>query len=143
MYLLQKNKGVIRVKDIARVLRVKPPSVVDALKKLAEKGLIEYEKYDRILLTEEGRKIAEETYSKHLLLTEFFTNVLGIPPDIAEEDACQFEHYVHDITIQRIKEFISYIQENCPYVLKQFLKKVMEESEDSRKVGKVSNEHQG
>ncbi|MFA4646825.1 metal-dependent transcriptional regulator [Pyrococcus kukulkanii] len=142
MYLLQKNKGVIRVKDIAKVLHVKPPSVVDALKKLAEKGLVEYEKYDRILLTEEGRKIAERTYSKHVLLTEFFTNVLGIPPEIAEEDACQFEHYVHDITIQRIKEFISYVQEHCPYVLKQFLKKVREES-GSGKVGEVADEHEG
>ena len=63
MYILHKNKGVIRVKDIAKMMNVKPPSVVDALKKLAEKGLIEYEKYDRILLTDSGREIAEKTYS--------------------------------------------------------------------------------
>lgn len=67
MYILHKNKGVIRVKDIAKALNVRPPSVVDALKKLAEKGLIEYEKYDRILLTEKGRKLPKtripSTYS--------------------------------------------------------------------------------
>jgi len=126
MYILHKNKGVIRVKDIARMMNVKPPSVVDALKKLAEKGLIEYEKYDRILLTDGGREIAEKTYSKHVLLTRFFIDILGIPPEIAEQDACQFEHYVHEITVQRMKEFASYIQENCPYVLKQFLKEKLE-----------------
>lgn len=131
MYLLHKNKGIIRVKDIAKALRVKPPSVVDALKKLSEKGLIEYEKYDRILLTEKGRKIAEETYVKHRLLTEFFIDVLGIPPEIAERDACQFEHYVHDITVQRIREFAEFIQEQCPYVLKQFLKEKLTESSKS------------
>lgn len=37
MYLLQKNKGVIRVKDIAKILKVKPPSVVDALKNSAKR----------------------------------------------------------------------------------------------------------
>lgn len=93
---------------------------------------MEYEKHDRITLTEEGRKIAEETYSKHILLTEFFTNVLGIPPEIAEEDACQFEHYVSEVTVKRIREFITYIQENCPYVLKQFLKKVQEEDKNQK-----------
>jgi len=127
MYILHKNKGVIRVKDIAKMMKVKPPSVVDALKKLAEKGLVEYEKYDRILLTEEGKRIAEETYSKHLLLTRFFTDILGIPPEIAEHDACQFEHYVSKITVERIREFAQFIQEECPYVLKQFLKGKLEE----------------
>ncbi|WP_297506414.1 metal-dependent transcriptional regulator [Thermococcus sp.] len=129
MYILHKNKGVIRVKDIAKLMNVKPPSVVDALKKLAEKGLVEYEKYDRILLTEEGRKVAEETYSKHVFLTEFFIDILGIPPEIAEHDACQFEHYVSEITVQRMKEFAKFIQEQCPYVLKQFLKEKLEEKE--------------
>lgn len=122
MYLLHKSKGIIRVKDISRALGVKPPSVVDALKKLNEKGLVEYEKYDRILLTEKGKEIAESIYSKHRFLTGFFVDILGIPPEIAEQDACEFEHYVHDITVQRMREFASFLQEQCPYVLKQFLK---------------------
>jgi len=122
MYILHKNKGVIRIKDIARTMRVKPPSVVDALKRLAEKGFVEYEKYDRILLTEEGKGLAETIYSKHLLLTQFFIDILGIPPEVAEQDACQFEHYVHEITVRRMREFARFIQEQCPYVLKQFLK---------------------
>jgi DtxR family Mn-dependent transcriptional regulator len=131
MYLLHKNKGVIRIKDIAKALDVKPPSVVDALKKLREKGLVEYEKYDRILLTDRGKEIAENIYAKHQLLTKFFVDVLGIPPEIAEEDACQFEHYVHDITVKRIREFAQFIQEQCPYVLKQFLKEKLTEAPQS------------
>ncbi|CAD5243475.1 metal-dependent transcriptional regulator [Thermococcus camini] len=131
MYILHKNKGIIRVKDIAKMMRVKPPSVVDALKKLSEKGLVEYEKYDRILLTDAGRGIAEATYSKHLLLTQFFIDILGIPPEIAERDACQFEHYVSEITVQRIREFAQFIQEQCPYVLKQFIKEKLAENAES------------
>lgn len=128
IYLLQKNKGVIRVKDISKKLGVRPPSVVDALKKLSEKGFVEYEKYDRILLTKKGIEIAESTYQKHILLAKFFTEILGIPPDIAEEDACQFEHYVHEITAEKMKKFAQYIQDQCPYVLKQFLKEQKEKS---------------
>ena len=131
MYILHKNKGVIRVKDIAKMMRVKPPSVVDALKKLSEKGLVEYEKYDRILLTETGRKVAETTYSKHKLLTQFFIDILGIPPEIAEHDACQFEHYVSEITVQRIRAFARFIQEQCPEVLDAFLKEKAAEKEGS------------
>ncbi|KUH34071.1 iron-dependent repressor [Thermococcus celericrescens] len=131
MYILHKNKGIIRVKDIAKMMRVKPPSVVDALKKLSDKGLVEYEKYDRILLTDAGREIARATYSKHLLLTQFFIDILGIPPEIAEHDACQFEHYVSEITVQRIREFAQYIQEQCPYVLKQFIKEKLAENAES------------
>ena len=119
---LSKEKERIPYKDISKKLGVRPPSVVDALKKLSEKGLINYEKYDRILLTEKGLEIAKETYQKHVLLMKFFTEILGIPPEIAEEDACQFEHYVHEITAERMKEFAHYIQEHCPYILKQFLK---------------------
>jgi DtxR family Mn-dependent transcriptional regulator len=129
MYLLHKNKGVIRVKDISKALGVKPPSVVDALKKLDEKGLVEYEKYDRILLTEKGKEIAENIYSKHRFLTGFFVDILGIPPEIAEQDACEFEHYVHEVTVQRMREFASFLQEQCPYVLKQFIKEKLEENE--------------
>jgi len=127
MYLLYKNKGVIRVKDIAKRMRVRPPSVIDALKKLSSKGLVEYEKYDRILLTEEGRRIAEDIYAKHKFLTEFFVEILGIPPEIAEADACQFEHYVHDETVERMRKFAQFIREQCPYAIKQFTKRNKED----------------
>jgi len=120
MYILHRDKGVIRVKDIAKILNVKPPSVVDALKKLAEKGLVEYEKYDRILLTDEGKRIAEETYSKHVFLTRFFSEILGIPPEIAERDACQFEHYVSDVTVERMRAFARFIRERCGEALEEF-----------------------
>ncbi|AFN03639.1 metal-dependent transcriptional regulator [Pyrococcus furiosus DSM 3638] len=129
MYILQKNKGVIRVKDIAKMMRVKPPTVVEALKKLRDKGFVKYEEHEHILLTEKGLEVAKKTYSKHQLLTEFFINILGIPPEIAERDACQFEHYVSEVTVHRIREFISYIQQECPYALKQFLKKVREKDQ--------------
>jgi len=129
MYILYRNRGVIRIKDISRMLKVKPPSVVDALRRLSERGLVDYEKYDRILLTEEGKRVGSEIYSKHLLLTSFFADILGVPRETAEKDACQFEHYVSRITVERIRDFARFIGEECPDALEKFV--------DNRKQGEI------
>ena len=50
MYNLEKEKGAIKVKDITLKLNVKPPSVVEALKKLDERDIVSYEPYTDIRL---------------------------------------------------------------------------------------------
>lgn len=112
IYLLSKEKGVIRVKDLASMLGVKPPSVVEYLNKLSNKGYITYEKGEYILLKEEGRKIAEEIYARHIAIKEFLIMLLGIPEDIAEEDACYIEHGLSKLTLDRIKKLVEYLKSN-------------------------------
>ena len=60
MYILQKQKGVIRVTDIAQKLKKAKPSVNKALKSLKENGYIEYETYGPIKLTKEGENLAKK-----------------------------------------------------------------------------------
>lgn len=110
MYILIKNKGVIRVKDLSRILNVKPASVVEYLDKLASKGLIRYEKYGSITFTKEGLEIAEEIYRRHVALKEFLTLILGVPKDIAEKDACYIEHGIHDETLDRLVKLVEYFK---------------------------------
>jgi len=110
MYILVKNKGVIRVKDLSRILNVKPASVVEYLDKLASKGLVRYEKYGSITLTKEGLEIAEEIYRRHVALKEFLTLILGVPKDIAEKDACYIEHGIHDETLDRLVKLVEYFK---------------------------------
>ena len=66
--LLASRHRVVRVKDIARALKITMPSVTAALGKLREKGLIHYEKYGFIELTDRGRRVAELVYRKHSFL---------------------------------------------------------------------------
>ena len=112
MYVLTKSKGNIRIKDLSEILNVKPPSVVDYLNRLADKGLVKYEKHGSITLTEEGLRIAKEVYKKHLALKEFLTLILGVPEEIAEEDACYIEHRIHDITLNRLIKLVEYFRRN-------------------------------
>ena len=65
IYIINLNKKVVRVKEVAEFLNVKNPSVVDAISKLAEKGFVTHEKYGYLNLTEKGVKSAKGVYKKH------------------------------------------------------------------------------
>lgn len=110
MYLLVNKKGVIRVKDLAQMLGITAPSVVEFLDRLADKGLVRYEKRELIELTEEGRRIAERVYRRHVLLKSFLEEVLGVPPDLAEEDACKIEHSISEETLKRIDRLVGFLR---------------------------------
>ncbi|ADG90770.1 metal-dependent transcriptional regulator [Thermosphaera aggregans] len=98
--------GNLKIREIARRLGVKPSSVVEFLRKLEEKGLLEYKKGGKVQLTSKGLEVAKSLEAKHQLLYRFLT-ALGVPKEIAIRDACKMEHYLHPETIARIKEFLS------------------------------------
>lgn len=107
--LLDDEQDVVRVKDVAAKMGVKRPSVVSALKSLAEKGMVEHEHYGYIRLTNSGRKVAEGVYHKHRLLYEFFTRVLDVDEETADRDACFLEHYISNLTKERLIRFIEFV----------------------------------
>lgn len=69
IYMLQKSKGSCRSVDIANELRFSKPSVSVAMKNLRENGYIDVMGDGNILLLEAGKKIAEELFEKHTILT--------------------------------------------------------------------------
>jgi len=107
--ILSENNRVVRVKDIAALLKIKMPSVTSALNKLKELGLIDYEKYGFIELTEKGAVISSRVLSRHLCLKEFFSKVLNIPEDQSESEACKIEHHITPETCKRIHKLLIYI----------------------------------
>ncbi len=112
IHILSKRKKVVRVKDIAKLLKVKPSSVTFSLKRLSEMGLVEYEKRGYVDLTEEGLRIANRLSTRYRNIELFLEKVLGLPREIAEIDACSMEHYLHDETVDRIKKFVAFIEES-------------------------------
>lgn len=108
MYNLERSKGEIRVKDIARKLGVKPPSVVEAVQKLSDNELVSYERYGNINLSKEGIKVAKCVINKHFILKNFLTQI-GIDKDTAEEEACALEHVLSISTINKLEEFSEFI----------------------------------
>jgi len=110
---LGKKDEVVRVKNIARQLNVKMPSVTEALKTLAKDGLIRHEKYGYVELAQKGNRIAKEIYSRHQILFKFLNQILGIDPKTADEDACKMEHTISSTALEKLIEFIKTL-ESCP-----------------------------
>ncbi|HNQ63240.1 MAG TPA: metal-dependent transcriptional regulator [Syntrophorhabdaceae bacterium] len=110
--VLKKENGVARVKDIGNLLNVKNPSVNSALNFLADAGLVVHERYGYADLTEDGMAVANNVIERHNILTRFFTEILGLDRQKAEEDACKIEHFLGDETFNRLTIFMQYA-ESC------------------------------
>ncbi len=110
---LGSEEQVVRVKNIARELHVKMPSVTEALKTLARDGLIRHEKYGYVQLTQKGKSIAEEIYSRHQTLFKFLNEILGIDPRTADVDACRMEHTISSTALKKLIEFIKTLESSA------------------------------
>ncbi len=110
---LEKTNKVARTKHIAEKLGVQRGTVTGALKSLAAKKLINYEPYSFITLTKKGSKIAREITRRHAILKDFLNRVLQIDAKSADATACRMEHAMDKKSIDRLVQFISFI-DTCP-----------------------------
>jgi len=118
---LQKTNRVARSKDIAENLGIQRGSVTSMLKNLAEKGLINYEPYGYITLTDQGEKVALEITRRHGILQDFLTRVVQIAPDKADIMACRMEHDIDRESIDKLVKFVKFI-DNCPRTGEDWIK---------------------
>jgi DtxR family Mn-dependent transcriptional regulator len=121
--MLGEGKGAVRVSQMSKALGVKMPSVSSALAKLAREGLVEHQPYGQVQLTPEGERIAEDVFRRHEALRHFLTEILGIDPEIAVDDACKMEHSVSPATQEKLAKFIEFVNspsEGQPRWLKIF-----------------------
>ena len=104
--ILRQKLGNVRSIDIVHDMNFSKPSVSIAMKKLEEKGLVVVDNITGFLtLTNEGERIARNTYEKHCLLRDFFISI-GVNEEIAAEDACKIEHDLSDETFNQLRRFI-------------------------------------
>lgn len=105
LILLNRN-GEVRSVDIAAEMDFSKPSVSVAMKNLREDNCVKVDENGYITLTKKGREIAEGVYERHLLFTSWLSS-LGVPEDIAAEDACRIEHYLSAESFAAIKAYIA------------------------------------
>ena len=113
IYLISREKGEARSKEIMRHLKVRGSSVTEALQLLADKGLVNYAPYEAITLTPGGEVVAREVLHRHETLRDFFIEVLGIDAKLADEGACKTEHVISADIIERMIKYTSYIKKKC------------------------------
>ena len=100
--MLQERKGSVRAVDIAAELGFAKPSVSVAMKNLRENDYIDVSKSGNITLTDKGREIAENMLERHTLLSDWLVS-LGVPKEIATQDACRMEHVLSAESFNAIK----------------------------------------
>ena len=103
--VLKLRNGYVRLIDIANELGFSKPSVSNAMKALRQKNLIKVDTGGLIELTDEGHKIAESVYERHVLIGEYLI-AIGVTPEIAMADACRIEHVISVETFEKIKEHV-------------------------------------
>jgi len=108
VYDLIQTKGYARAIDIAERLDVKTPSVTSMIQKLDGMGLVIYERYRGLRLTDKGERMAQFTQQKHVLIVKFL-KTLGVEEKIAREDAEGIEHHVHRDTLKRFEHFVEFV----------------------------------
>lgn len=94
--------------EMAAYLGVKPATATDMLKKLKEKGLVSYQKYGKILLTELGRKKGLSVLRKHRLWETFLYEKLDFSWDEVHEVAEQLEHIQSEKLVNKLEEFLDF-----------------------------------
>lgn len=121
IYIAELNKTQLKGAGLARNLNISRASVSEALSKLVSRGLIKYESYGNITLTDEGKKEAVRVYHKHNILKEFFENILSIEPELAEDTGCKLEHIIPQNVLERMRQFTLYCSRH-PEIVDTFKK---------------------
>lgn len=106
---LIRTKGYARVVDIATELRISQASVTSMIQKLDSEGLVKYEKYRGMVLTQAGEVVAARIAHRHELLTKFLT-LMKLPPEVVSRDVEGMEHHISPETfavIERLNDHLA------------------------------------
>ncbi len=92
-------KGYARVVDIAQNLGISQASVTNMIQKLDTEGLVVYERYRGVVLTEAGSKVGKAIARRHEVLTRLLAG-FGLDPQTVHEDVEGMEHHISRQTLE-------------------------------------------
>ena len=111
VYLLVQRHGMARMKEIAALVGVGKSSVTCAVQALAERGLVNYEPYQYVTLSEEGEAMGKALLRRHRVLKRFLMRVIGVPEAEAETIACKMEHVIKGDVLDRFVRFLHFVEQ--------------------------------
>jgi len=98
--------GEARAVDLAARFGVTAPTVNATIGRLQKDGLVSARPYRSIFLTEAGEELARICKERHNLVRRFLM-AIGVPPDIADQDAEGVEHHVSPETLKQFEMFLA------------------------------------
>lgn len=110
IFLEEARDGAARASSIADAAKVSRSTVTSTLKTLKAMGLVEYEPYSLIHLTQKGRVIGRDITHRHVIFREFFEQVLQLDHEESDTVACELEHVVPPQVIRRLGQFVLYMR---------------------------------
>lgn len=104
----ERTKKAISTNAIAEAMQTKAASVTDMLKRLAEKELINYQKYKGVRLTAGGSHIAKQLVRKHRLWEVFLVEKLDFSWDEVHDIAEELEHISSEKLTVKLEQFLGF-----------------------------------
>ncbi|MEX0891073.1 MAG: metal-dependent transcriptional regulator [Gemmatimonadota bacterium] len=102
IYELEREGSAAATNEIADRLSIASASVSGMLRRLADQGLLEHERYRGARLTDEGRRVALGTIRRHRIIEVYLVQALGYPWDRVHEEAERLEHAASDELVDRM-----------------------------------------
>lgn len=129
IYRIEEQSPVARIGEIAAILGAKSSSAHVMVKTLVKRNMVSYEKYGYVILTEEGREIAEHLINKNNTIKYFLIRYLGVDEKIAIDDAKKMKNILSKDTFDKLKKFLYFLENrpdhmdiNCPQEVEAFSK---------------------
>ena len=107
IYRLSSEIDTVGISDIARERGVTLPTATSAVAGLKEKGYLKQRRYGKVILTSSGEAKAIAIYEAHKTIKRFLREILALPENLAESEACKMEHGLSGETLERLKKFIT------------------------------------
>ncbi len=101
-------EALVSMRQISAALSVAPGTVTAMMKTLADSGLLSYEPYSGVRLTDSGRQLAVHVLRRHRLIELFLVKVMGMDWSEVHAEAEELEHAVSDRLIERMDEMLGY-----------------------------------
>jgi Mn-dependent DtxR family transcriptional regulator len=100
-------QGYARVSDLAEALGLSRSSVSNMVRRLANRGYVNYQRYRGFTLTESGRHVAAYVKARHHTLTQFLEQ-LGLEPQTIEQEVEEIEHHLTPQTLGALRSLVDH-----------------------------------
>jgi len=114
IYRLSKEQEKVTTSDLARSIGVSPASVSGMLKRLSERGFLDYTPYRHVSLTDEGRRVGARIIRRHGLLERLLCDVLAFPWHKVDDAVRHIAPHITDEVEARLDSFLGH-PKTCPH----------------------------